>query len=126
LLTGTLAYFFYAYASMAFGAAYNELFLVYIALFSASLFSVVMAFTSIDARAFPSRFWDRLPRRSGATFMFVVGLVLTVVWLEPPPRLASRPATPGVGELLDAGHPRSGSWCHRARLDPRGRVAPAA
>src|SRR5512136_3076320 len=39
LLSGTLAYFLYTYASFAFGAAYNILFLVYVSLFSLSLFA---------------------------------------------------------------------------------------
>src|SRR5918912_2575106 len=38
LLTGTLAYFLYTYISLGFGAAYNNLFLIYILIFSASLF----------------------------------------------------------------------------------------
>src|SRR5581483_5774736 len=38
LLMGTLVYFLYVCASLALNAAYNVLFLVYIALFSASLF----------------------------------------------------------------------------------------
>src|SRR5687767_5503167 len=37
LLAGTLGYFLYTYASMAFLASYNELFLVYVALFALSL-----------------------------------------------------------------------------------------
>ena len=41
LLTGTLAYLLYVYGSMAFGAAYNNLFLVYLALLSASLFGLI-------------------------------------------------------------------------------------
>jgi len=44
LLTGTLGFFLYNYASLALGAAYNNLFLVYVALFGASLFAFVLAF----------------------------------------------------------------------------------
>lgn len=51
LLVGVLAYFLYNYGSMAFGAAYNNLFLVYVALFSASLFGLVLALTSFDVQA---------------------------------------------------------------------------
>ena len=80
LLTGTLAYFLYNYASMSLGAAYNSLFLVYVALLSTSLFAFVIAFTSVDRDALPSRFSDRLPRRSIAAYLFVVAVVLSVLW----------------------------------------------
>jgi hypothetical protein len=38
----------YNAASLAFGVAYNELYLVYIAYFSSSLFAFILAFTTID------------------------------------------------------------------------------
>jgi hypothetical protein len=80
LLTGTLAYFLYNSASMTFGYAYNNLFLVYLAQFSASLFAFVLAFTSFDLQALPGRFSDRLPRRGIAGFLFAVGISLILVW----------------------------------------------
>ncbi|MBW7885446.1 MAG: hypothetical protein H3C34_23015 [Caldilineaceae bacterium] len=83
LLLGTLAYFLYVYASMALGAAYNNLFLVYVVLFSASLFAFVLVFASIDRQALPAHFSPQLPRRGPALFMFAGGLVTLVVWGEP-------------------------------------------
>ena len=53
--------FLYVYASLALSAAYNEAFLVHVALFSASLFAFVLAFAS--TRPVTSRFSNRLPRR---------------------------------------------------------------
>lgn len=82
LLTAMLAYFLYNAASMAFGAAYNSLFLVYIALFSASLFAFVLVITSFDLQALPARVSTRLPRRSIAIFLFVAGLAVPLVWLS--------------------------------------------
>jgi hypothetical protein len=81
LLTGTLGYVLYTYGSMAFLTAYNPLFLVYVALFSASLFAFVLALTSIDMQALPSHFSPHLPRRSIAVFLFAVGLFLLFMWL---------------------------------------------
>jgi hypothetical protein len=81
LLTGTLAYFLYTYTSMAFGAAYNELFLVYVALFSMSLFAFTLAILSIDSAGLPERFGDRLPRRWFAGFLFLGGGFLLLAWL---------------------------------------------
>jgi hypothetical protein len=81
LLTGTLAYFLYNYASMAFGAAYNNLFLVYVALFSASLFGLVLALSSFDVQALPAHFTTGLPRRGIGIFLIVSGGILALFWL---------------------------------------------
>lgn len=82
LLMGTLVYFLYVYASYALGpVAHNELFLLYVALFSASFFALVLAFRSFDVRVLPAHFSARMPRRGPAIFMFVSGLVTFVVWL---------------------------------------------
>ena len=85
LLTGALTYFLYVYASAALGTvAYNELFLVYVALFSASLFALALAFRSIDLRALPAHCSPRLPRRGPAGFLFASALVTAAIWLLDP------------------------------------------
>lgn len=81
LLAGTLGYFLYTYASYAFGASFNALFLVYVALFSLSLFAFVLAVAAIDVGSLASHFSPRLPRRAIATFLFVLGGFLLVAWL---------------------------------------------
>lgn len=81
LLVGALAYFLYNYGSMAVGAAYNTLFLVYVALFSASLFGLVLTFTSFDVQALPAHFSTGLPRRGMGMFLVVSGVILSLVWL---------------------------------------------
>jgi hypothetical protein len=83
LLLGTLFYFFYVYTSYSLGVAYNELFLVYVALFSASLYAFVLTFTSFDMEALPAHFTSGLPRRVPALFMLASGLVTLVVWSSP-------------------------------------------
>ena len=60
LLAGTLAYFLYNYASMAFGAAYNHLFIVYVALMSASLFGLILTLMSFDLAMLPAHFSPHL------------------------------------------------------------------
>jgi hypothetical protein len=82
LLTGMLAYALYNAASLAFGAAYNSLFLVYVAYFSASLFAFVLACTSIDLQTVLDHVSPRLPHRAIASFLIVAGLVLALVWLS--------------------------------------------
>jgi hypothetical protein len=83
LLTGVLAYFLYVYGSMAFSAAYNELFLVYVALLATSFFAFVLAMVSIDVALLQACFTSRIPRRGAAAFLFASGLVTLVVWLAP-------------------------------------------
>ena len=64
LLTGTLGYFLYTYMSMSFLAAYNELFLVYVAIFALSLYAFILSMLSVDLAALPRRFSAQLPRRT--------------------------------------------------------------
>jgi hypothetical protein len=80
-LAGTLAYFLYTYGSMTFGAAYNVLFLVYVALFSASLFALVLTLASFDVQELPAHFSADLPRRTIGNFLIVSGVILVLVWL---------------------------------------------
>lgn len=81
LLAGTLAYFLYTYTSLTFGAAFNALFLVYVAIFSASLFAFMMVLLSVEQRSLPKVFGDRLPRRSIAVFLFFSAGFLLLAWL---------------------------------------------
>ena len=81
LLLGVLAYFLYTYGSMAFGAAYNSLFLVYVALFAASLFALVLTMASFDLQGLPSHLSTGLPRLTIGIFLIVSGVILALVWL---------------------------------------------
>lgn len=81
LLTGTLAYFLYVYGSMAFGAAYNNLFLVYLVLLSASLFGLIFALASFDLKALPTHFSPRLPHQGIGIYLIGSGALLILIWL---------------------------------------------
>lgn len=99
LLTGTLAYFLYNYVSVAFGAAYNNLFIVYVALMAASLFALILALTSFDLRALLTHFSTSLARRGIGVFLIVSGVILSLVWLALSivPALLASTAPPEVG-----------------------------
>lgn len=99
LLTGMLGYFLYVYASMALGAAYNRLFLLYIIIFSASLFAFVQAFASVDLDLIASRIPSELPIRGLAIFMFVAGLITLFVWGAP---LVTALISGGAPERMDS------------------------
>jgi hypothetical protein len=79
LLSGMLGYFLYLYVSMALGAAFNSLFLLYIAIFSTSLFAYILSFVNIDWQRLSDRL-PVLPRRSLAGFMVASGLITLFVW----------------------------------------------
>jgi hypothetical protein len=80
LLTSMLAFFLYNSASMAFGAAYNNILLLYIISFSLSFFATILAFTNIDLGTLAARTSLKLPRIWIAVFLFIAGLSL-LVWL---------------------------------------------
>lgn len=80
LLSGTLAFILYTYITMAFGAQFNAFFLVYVALFSLSLFSFVLVLMSFDIPDLPSRFTEKLPRRRIAGLLFFAAAFLSLAW----------------------------------------------
>ena len=98
LLAGTLAYFLYNYASIAFGAAYNHLFLVYVVLMSASLFGLILTLMSFDLATLTAHFSARLPHRNIGIYEIVSGIVLVLIWpvLSIIPALVEGKAPPEV------------------------------
>lgn len=81
LLTGTLGFFLYTYMSMSTLTSYNNLFLVYVALFALSLYAFILCMMSFDLAALPGHFSEKLPRGWIAGLMFVVAAFLTLAWL---------------------------------------------
>jgi hypothetical protein len=81
LLTGTLGFFLYTYLSMSVLAAYNALFLVYVALFGLSLYAFALSMLAIDVTELPLHFSPRLPRGRIATVLFLVGGFLGLAWM---------------------------------------------
>jgi hypothetical protein len=81
LLAGTLGFILYTYITMCFGAAYNALFLVYVALFSLSLFAFVLVMMTFDLDSLPAHFSDRLPRGWIAGLLFFAAAFLSLAWL---------------------------------------------
>lgn len=81
LLTGALGYFLYTYASMSFLTAFNSLFLVYVAIFSLSLFAFILALSGIDLPELVAKAGQRYPRRQAAIYFLVVAGFLSLAWL---------------------------------------------
>lgn len=81
LLTGTLGFFLYTYMSMATLASYNSIFLVYVTIFTLSLYAFILSMMSFDLARLPAHFSDSLPRGWIAALMFVVAGFLSLAWL---------------------------------------------
>jgi hypothetical protein len=81
LLLGMHGFFLYVYGSAALGTvAYNRLFLVYVAIFSAALFAVLALLSRVDAEALSARTADGAAGRPLGIFMIVSGAVTLAVW----------------------------------------------
>jgi hypothetical protein len=79
---GGMAFMTYIWASIAIQIPYNELFLVYVALFGLSLFTFVGGMWSTDPAAIRRRLEGRIDPRLYAGALFVVGLGLAALWLS--------------------------------------------
>jgi hypothetical protein len=77
-----LTYFLYNSASLTFSAAFNPLFLLYAASFSASLFATIIAFTTFDTHTLLNRVLPGAPHRGTAIFMFIAGFGTLVLWIS--------------------------------------------
>jgi hypothetical protein len=80
-LTGMLLFLLYNYGSLAIGAAYNNLFVVYILLTLSTFLASAGLLLSFDLRAFPGLFSARLPRKGISLFLIVSGIALFCIWL---------------------------------------------
>lgn len=80
-LSGALFFFLYTYSSLALGAAYNNLFLIYIALTALTLYGLIVALWNFDWRSLPPHFVAGAPRRGVAIFLIVTGVILFCIWL---------------------------------------------
>lgn len=67
-------------AVMALVTAYNGLFLLYMALFAASLYAFILALTLFDLSTLPARFSSRFPRRGFVVYLFAISALLLFVW----------------------------------------------
>jgi hypothetical protein len=80
VLVGTLAYSVYNYAFYTFGAQFNDVFLLHIALMSLSIFALACAVPAMDRSAIRDRLRaDRAARWIGA-FLIVVGAAQGALW----------------------------------------------
>jgi hypothetical protein len=80
LLTGTLGYFLYTYASYSFLSMYNQLFLIYVALMSASFFAFTLMMMSFEIENLPMFFSEKMPVKFIGGFLLFVSFVFGMMW----------------------------------------------
>ncbi len=78
---GALAYGIYNYAYYVFGAAFNDIFLVHIALLTLSIGATALAVASLDVRAVAAAFRVGRAARWVGGFLVVVGSILGGLWV---------------------------------------------
>lgn len=81
LLSGTLAYFLYTYASYSFTSMYNCLFPMDVALMSLSFFAFVLIMMSFDMDTLAASFGERMPVKSIAGFLLFLGAAVGLMWI---------------------------------------------
>jgi len=76
---GLLLYMLYNYAFYLFGAAFNEFFLLYVALFTLSGYSLIFGLPSLDLNAISQNFDKKLPVLWLGIFLFFLAVPLLLV-----------------------------------------------
>ena len=79
--TGALSYVLYTYAMYSYTTYFNALFLVYVALFSASLFALIDLLAHLDPAQARAAIRPATPTRVIAGFCALVGLFFLAAWL---------------------------------------------
>jgi hypothetical protein len=78
---GALAYLAYTYAYYVFGTSFNDLFLLHIAVFGASIFALVLVLLTLDARRIADRLRHRTRERVVAGLLAFLALALGGMWV---------------------------------------------
>jgi hypothetical protein len=99
---GTLAYAVYTYAFLVFGAAFNDVFLLHVALFCLSLFALALLLANLDVPALAASLGRRTPARWIGAFLLAVAAGLGGMWTFSSLRFAL------TGRLPDEIMPASG------------------
>jgi hypothetical protein len=80
-LMSVISLFTYYSVSIAFGITYNILHLIYIALFSSTIFGLIIAISSIDQEQVENSMGNKLPFKGINVFLILTGFCLIAAWL---------------------------------------------
>ena len=89
----------YTYAYYLFEAAFNDLFLLHVAVFACALYALIFGLSAIDTTEIADRFSPRTPRRWIGGFLALLALTLGGMWILTSVRFALTGQIP-VGSVL--------------------------
>jgi hypothetical protein len=102
---GMLDYTLYNYAYYLFGTAFNRFFLIYAALFTLSVFALILSLTEVDMKGLRQRFRARTPVRWIAGYMLFVAAGIGALWIVQSLSFVVSGQVPEF--ILKVGHPTS-------------------
>lgn len=102
---GMLDYMLYNYAFYLFGAAFNSFFLIYVALFTLSMFALIFGLISLDVEALGRKFQNGIPARWISGYMFFLALGLIIVYSTQIYHFLAEDVVPSI--VIMTGHPTS-------------------
>lgn len=81
LWLGALGCLVYAYGMYALGVRWNELFLLYVALFGLSLFALIIGLVGTNADRVRAALAGRVPAQSVAIYLIAIAVMVAALWL---------------------------------------------
>ncbi|HLM62528.1 MAG TPA: hypothetical protein VK308_17130 [Pyrinomonadaceae bacterium] len=100
---GMLAYALYNYAFYLFAAAFNQLFLLYVAIFTLSIYALVFTLVKTDAEEIRRQFRDRTPVKLIGGYMLFIAAGLSFLWIGSSLKFVADGVVPEYIEMT--GHP---------------------
>jgi hypothetical protein len=102
---GMLDYMLYNYAYYLFGAAFNAFFLIYVALFTLSMFALIFGLACIDVTGSRQQFRERTPVRWIAAYTLFVAVGIGALWITQSLSFVVTGQVPQF--ILEVSHPTS-------------------
>ena len=82
LLTGMIGYFLYTYFTYTFYSMYNPLYLIYIAIMSASFFAFVLTMIGFNLKDMKSSFNPKLPVKFIGGVLIFISIAVALMWIK--------------------------------------------
>lgn len=102
---GMLDYMLYNFAFYLFGASFNQFFLLYVALFTLSIYAMIFALIGIDAKAIGQKFGAKTPVKIIGGYMLFVAIGLGTVYTAQSLGFVATGQVPQI--VTKTGHPTS-------------------
>ena len=81
ILLGIIGYLFYVYGIYVFGKFYNILYLLYMAIFSLSFYSLIYGIVNIKKKAFDNIKIPTAIQKASAAFLFLIPIIFYPMWI---------------------------------------------